>query len=78
VKTEDLLTLLNSGCIREKEVDMWRSAAGDPYPMEKAEDEISMFARFVERGLALAASNFFKGLLGYYGIEYMNLNLSVF
>jgi hypothetical protein len=28
----------------------------------------------VERGLALPASDFFKGLLGYYGIEYLNLN----
>jgi hypothetical protein len=42
--------------------------------MEKAEDEIPMFARSVERGLALPASDFFKGLLGYYGIEYLNLN----
>jgi hypothetical protein len=42
--------------------------------MEKAEDEILMFARFVERGLALPASDFFKGLLGYYGVEYLNLN----
>jgi hypothetical protein len=74
VKTEDLLALLNSGFSREKEVHMWRAAAGDPYPMEKAEDEIPMFARFVERGLALPASNFFKGLLGYYGVEYLNLN----
>jgi hypothetical protein len=74
VKTEDLLTLLNSGFIREKEIDMWRSAAGDPYPMEKAQDEIPMFSRFVERGLALPASDFFKGLLRYYGIEYLNLN----
>jgi hypothetical protein len=63
VKSEDLLALLNSGFIREKEVDMWRAAAGDPYPMEKAEDEIPMFARFAERGLALPASDFFKGLL---------------
>jgi hypothetical protein len=30
-KTEDLLALLNSGFLREKEVDMWRTAAGDPY-----------------------------------------------
>jgi hypothetical protein len=73
-KTEDLLALLNSGFIREKEVDMWRAAAGDPYPMEKNEDEILMFARFAERGLSLPASNFFKGLMGYYGIEYLNLN----
>jgi hypothetical protein len=73
-KTEDLLALLNSGFLREKEVDMWRATAGDPYPMEKNPDEIPMFTRFVERGLALPASNFFKGLLEYYGIEYLNLN----
>jgi hypothetical protein len=34
-KTDDLLALLNSGFLREKEVDMWRAAAWDPYPMEK-------------------------------------------
>jgi hypothetical protein len=73
-KTEDLLALVNSGFLREKDMDMWRAAAGDPYPMEKNPDEIPMFARFVERGLALPASDFFKGLLKYYGIEYLNLN----
>jgi hypothetical protein len=73
-KTEDLLALLNSGFIREKEMDMWRAAAGDPYPMEKSEDEIPMFTCFAERGLALPANYFFKGLLGYYGVEYLNLN----
>jgi hypothetical protein len=26
-------------------MDSWRAAAGDPYPMEKSEDEIPMFAR---------------------------------
>jgi hypothetical protein len=72
-KTEDFLALLNSGFLREKEVDMWRAAAGDPYPM-KNPDEIPMFARFAERGLSLPASDFFKGLMGYYGIEYLNLN----
>jgi hypothetical protein len=73
-KTKDLLTLLNSGFIRGKEVDMWRAAAGDPYPMEKSEDEIPMFTRLAKRGLALPASDFFKGLMGYYSIEYLNLN----
>jgi hypothetical protein len=63
-----------AGFLREKEIDMWRAAAGDLYPMEKNHDEIPMFARFVERGLALPASDFFKGLLKYYGIEYLNLN----
>jgi hypothetical protein len=42
--------------------------------MEKNPNEVPMFARFVERGLALPASDFFKGLLKYYGIEYLNLN----
>jgi hypothetical protein len=74
MKTKDMLALVNSGFLREKEMDMWRPAAGDPYPMEKNPDEVPMFARFVERGLALPASDFFKGLLKYYGIEYLNLN----
>jgi hypothetical protein len=73
--------VLDEGCrfcvnrfLREKEMDMWRTAAGDLYLMEKNPDEVPMFARFVERELALPASNFFKGLLKYYGIEYLNLN----
>jgi hypothetical protein len=73
-KTKDLLALLNSGFLREKEVDMWRSAVGDLYPMEKNPDEIPMFTRFAERGLYLPASDFLKGLLESYGIEYLNLN----
>jgi hypothetical protein len=73
-KTEDLLVLLNSGFLREKEVDMWHAAAGDLHPMEKNPDEIPMFTWFVERRLTLPASSFFKGLLEYYGIEYLNLN----
>jgi hypothetical protein len=68
------LALLNSGFLREKEVDMWHAAAGDPYPMEMNPDEIPMFTRFAERGLSLPASDFFKGLLEYYNIEYLNLN----
>jgi hypothetical protein len=78
MKTKDFLALLNSRFIREKEMDSWRAAAGDPYPMENCEDDIPMFARFAERGLALPASDFFKGLLGYYGIKYLNLNPTVF
>jgi hypothetical protein len=73
MKTEDLLALVNSGFLREKEMDMWRATAGDPHPMEKNPYEVPMFAKFVERGLALPASDFFKGLLKYYSIEYLNL-----
>jgi hypothetical protein len=65
-KTEDFLALVNNGFLREKEMDMWCAAAGDPYPMENNPDEVPMFARFVESGLALPASDFFKGLLKCY------------
>jgi hypothetical protein len=41
-KTEELLALVNSGFLWEKEVDMWRVAAGDPYPMKKNLVEIPM------------------------------------
>jgi hypothetical protein len=74
MKSEDLLTLVNSGFLHEKEMDLWRTATGDPYPMEKNPDEIPMSARFVERGLVLSARNFFKGMLKYYEIEYLNRN----
>jgi hypothetical protein len=74
LKTEDLLAMVNSGFLREKEMNLWHTTAGDPYPMEKNPDEIPMFARFVECGLAIPASDFFKGLLRYYDIEYLNLN----
>jgi hypothetical protein len=39
MKTEDLLALVNSGFLREKEMDMWRATVGNPYPMEKNPDE---------------------------------------
>jgi hypothetical protein len=74
MKTEDLLALVNSGFLREKEMDMWCAATGDLYPREKNPYEVPMFARFVERRLALPASDLFKGLLKYYDIEYLNLN----
>jgi hypothetical protein len=55
-------------------MDLWCAATGDPYPMGKNPDEIPMFARFTERGLAVPTSDFFKGFLRYYDIEYLNLN----
>jgi hypothetical protein len=39
LKTEDLLTLVNSGFLREKEMDLWRVTTRDPYLMEKHPDE---------------------------------------
>jgi hypothetical protein len=74
LKTENLLALVNSVFLHEKEMDLWRTTTSDPYRMEKNPDEIPMFTWFMERGLALPASDFFKGMLRYYDIEYLNLN----
>jgi hypothetical protein len=30
VEDEDLLALVNSGLLREKKMDLWRTATGDP------------------------------------------------
>jgi hypothetical protein len=60
LKTEDLLTLVNSRFLCQKEMDLWCITAGDPYLMDKNPYEIKMFTRFVECGLALPVSEFFK------------------
>jgi hypothetical protein len=60
MKTEDVLSLVNSGFLHEKEMDLWCTTTGDPYLIEKNPDEIPMFARFVDRGLAHPASDFFQ------------------
>jgi hypothetical protein len=53
---------------------MWCTTTGYGYPMEKDPNKILMFVRFVESGFALPASDFFRGIMQYYGIDYMNLN----
>jgi hypothetical protein len=32
LKIEDVLTVVNSGFLREKEINLWRATTGDPYP----------------------------------------------
>jgi hypothetical protein len=74
LKAKDILTLVNNGFLREKVVDGWNVATGDAYQMEKNPNEILMFSHFIEPGLALPASEFFRGLLHYYGIEQVHMN----
>jgi hypothetical protein len=74
LKTDDILAFVNSGFLWEKEVDGWSITTEHAYSRERNPDEILMFVRFVKRGLALPASDFFKGTLQYYSIEYVNLN----
>jgi hypothetical protein len=56
------------GCIEYQKPKSQSAADTYPYPMEKNPNEVPMFARFVECGLALLVSDSFKGLLKYYNI----------
>jgi hypothetical protein len=55
-------------------MDLWRAATDDVYPMEKNPNQSPMFALFAECGLALPSNDFFKDMLRYYDIEYLNLD----
>jgi hypothetical protein len=42
-KIEDILALVNSGFLQEKEMDLWHASTGNAYLMEKNSNEIPMF-----------------------------------
>jgi hypothetical protein len=69
----DPQTMVDECLVQPKEIIQWHSATGDKRPYEGAK-EIVLFQYFVEHRLALPASNFFHGLLFYYGIQLHHLN----
>jgi hypothetical protein len=68
----DLNLMVVDGIIQpEKEIE-WKSSLGQPFPTE-AQEEIVLFKSFCERGFALPASDFFRELLQFYGLELHHL-----
>jgi hypothetical protein len=61
------------GLLQSKEDIQWCPATGDKRPYEEV-DEVVFFQYFVDRGLALPTTEFFCGLLFYYGIQLHHLN----
>ena len=55
----------------------WRPALGHDHPYENT-SEIVSFALYFERGLGLPCSNFFSGLMYYYGIQLHHLTPNSF
>ena len=72
----DLESLVKQGFLPSKSVIQWRPAFGDARPYENM-NEIIGFVYF-ERGLGLPCSNFFSGLLYYYGIQLYHLTPNSF
>jgi hypothetical protein len=69
----DLKALVDEGLLQPKEIIQCASATSDKRPYEGAE-EIILFQYFVEHVLTLLTSDFFRGLLFYYGIQLHLLN----
>src|SRR5579883_1767961 len=68
----DLEHMVVEGMIQpEKEIE-WKSCLSQPFPSE-AQEEIMLFKSFCERGFALPASDFFRELLQFYGLELHHL-----
>jgi hypothetical protein len=69
----DLLKLIAVGLLQGQDVVLWRPPFHQRFPQGNV-DEIILFLHFIERGLALPTSNFFRGLLYFYGIQIHHLN----
>lgn len=52
----------------------WRPAYGNVWQFKEHPKEMVMLAPFVERGLVVPTSNFFRGILEYYNLQVVHLN----
>ena len=73
MKDEMLKKLHKDGLLPEKHLGEWKAPINHCVPMLE-EGEIVLFTPFVEKRLGLPASEFFHGLLHYYGIHMNHLN----
>ena len=64
----DLQSLVKEGLLHSRSVVQWRPALGHDRPYENT-GKIVSFTPYFEWGLGLPCSNFFSGLLYYYGIQ---------
>jgi hypothetical protein len=65
--------LEENGLIPSQSLIGWRTAPGEDFPMP-SEEEIVVYQKFFTAGLGLPTSDFFRGLLHYYGLELVHLN----
>ena len=72
----NLESLVKQGFLPSKSVIQWRPALGDARLYENT-SEIVGFLPYFDRGLGLPCSNFFSGLLYYYGIQLHHLTPTV-
>lgn len=74
MKEEDIQELVDAKLLQEKAGVNWRCALGNAWNFETHPKETIAWARFVERGFEVSTSDFFRGILEYYGLQLVHLN----
>ena len=64
--------MVERGILPEKQISGWRCCYGEEFPSEDT-DQTAVFKSFYEKGFALPAGAFFRGLLHFYGLEVTHL-----
>lgn len=72
---ENLEALLFDGVLPSQSLIEWRTPSADDLPVIGADQQI-VFRCMFQHGFGLPCCSFFRGLLCYYGLELVNLNLN--
>jgi len=59
--------MVECGVLPEKQISGWRCCFGEEFPSEDTTETV-VFKSFYEKGFALPAGAFFRGLLHIYGL----------
>lgn len=60
--------------LQSKQVVSWRSAYANAWQFKTFSKETVIWAHFVERGLVVPTSDFFRGILQFYDLQLVHLN----
>ena len=74
MKEAAVQALLDAKLLQPKEVLEWRPTFDNAWQFEEHPNETIMLAHFVERGLAVPTSDFFRGILEYYKLQLVHWN----
>ena len=69
--------LVDDRILQTRAIIQWRCAKGEDQPYEGT-NEVVLFRDFVERGLAIPASDFLRALLKFWGIQLHHLSPPIY